>query len=269
MFSKYVSIDGVAVNYFHTGPSALPGVPPALDRGALLMFVHGAGSNGHTWRHQLAHLEGRHSAIAVDLPGHGRSGGLEGLADLDAHVRFLTAFAAALQLRSMVIVGRALGGAVALAFALAQPERVRALVLVATPTRFAIPPAALATWHAVTMGRATQPFSVELFAPGADMRVMRECFAEQLKTDPRVRYTDLLACDGLDLGDRAAQIARPTLLITGRHDRFAPPDAAADLQRRIRGAELAVIDGAGHMLTSEQPEAFNAALDRFVDGLAP
>jgi 3-oxoadipate enol-lactonase len=267
MFSKYVSIDGVAVNYFHTGRSTLPGVAPALDQGELLLFVHGAGSNAHTWHRQLDHFQARHAAVAVDLPGHGRSGSTEGLPDLDAHVRFTAALAEALALRPCVLVGRALGGAVAIATALAHPQRVRALVLVATPARFALPPASLETWRDVTMGRATQPFSTALFSPKVDFAVMRECFMEQVKTDPRVRYTDMLACDGLDFTDRLDALALPTLVITGRDDHFAPPDAAQDLQRRIAGAQLAVIDDAGHMLTSEQPEAFNRAVDAFLDGL--
>jgi len=267
MFSKYVSLDGVAINYFHTGPSTLPGTPPALARGELLVFAHGAGSNAHTWHRQLTHLEAAHSALAFDFPGHGRSGSTEGLPDLAAHVRLLADFAAALALRPFVCVGRALGGAVALAFALAHPERLRALVLVATPARCAIPPAALDTWRAVTMGRATQPFDMRLFAAGADMAVVRECFMEQVKTDPRVRYTDLLAADGLDFTERLAALRLPVLVITGREDHFCPPDAAAAVQGAIPGARLTVVDGAGHMLTSEQPAAFNAALDAFLAAL--
>jgi pimeloyl-ACP methyl ester carboxylesterase len=268
MFSKYVSVDGVAINYFHTGRSTLPDVPPPLDCGALLLWLHGAGSNAHTWHRQVTHFASRHSAVAVDFPAHGRSGGIDGLADLDAHVRFTAAFAGALALRPCVLVGRALGGAVAVAVALAHPTLVRALVLVATPTRFAIPPTTLDTWRDVTMGRATQPFSPALFSPKVDMAVMRECFMEQVKTDPRARYTDLLACQGLDLTPRLAQVRVPTLVITGRDDHFAPPDAAEDVQRRIAGAQLAVIDSAGHMLSSEQPEAFNHAVEAFVEGLA-
>lgn len=267
MFSKYATIDGTAVSYFHTGASTLPGVPPALDRGELLLFLHGAGSNAHTWHHQLAHVDAAHSAVALDFPGHGRSGGTEGLPDLDAHVRCLAAFADALRLRPAVLVGRAMGGAVALAFALAHPARVRALVLVATPTAFAIPQASLDVWRDVTLGRATQPFAMNLFSPAVDMAVVRECFMEQVKTDPRVRYTDLLACNGVDFSDRLAAVRVPTLVITGRDDHFAPPQQAEALQRGIAGARLVVIDGAGHMLTSEQPAAFNAALDRFLSEL--
>jgi pimeloyl-ACP methyl ester carboxylesterase len=96
---------------------------------------------------------------------------------------------------------------------------------------------------------------------------MRECFMEQVKTDPRVRYTDMLACDGLDFTARLAALRVPTLVITGRDDHFAPPDKAADLQSRIAGAQLVVIEDAGHMLTSEQPEAFNRAVEAFVEAL--
>ncbi len=269
MFSKYVSLDGVAVNYFHTGPSTLPGTPPALERGELLLFLHGAGSNAHTWHRQVAHCETAHSALAVDFPAHGRSGAIDGLPDLAAQARCTAALAAALALRPAVLVGRAMGGAVAVAVARDHPARVRALVLVATPARFTIPPASLQLWREVTVGRATQPFDMRLFAPGADMAVVRECFMEQVKTDPRVRYTDLLACDGLDLSADLAALRLPTLVVTGRHDHFAPPAAAAAVQALIPGAQLAVIEDAGHMLTSEQPAAFNDALDAFLAGLAP
>lgn len=264
MFSKYVTVGGTALNYFHTGASTLPGVAPALDRGELLLFLHGAGSNAHTWHHQLKHFAAAHSALALDFPGHGRSGSTEGLPDLDAHVRCLAGFAEAVHLRPAMVVGRALGGAAAIAFALAHPQRVRALVLVATPAAFAIPQASLDTWRDVTMGRATQPFAMNLFSPKVDMAVVRECFMEQVKTDPRVRYTDMLACNGVDFSDRLGALRVPTLVITGRDDHFAPPDKAEDVQRRIAGARLAVIEDAGHMLTSEQPAAFNAAVEQFL-----
>jgi pimeloyl-ACP methyl ester carboxylesterase len=267
MFSKYVRIDGVAINYFHTGASSLPDRPPALDTGELLVFLHGAGSNAHTWHQQLTALDGRHSGVAVDLPGHGRSGSTEGLPDLPSHVRFLATFADTLRLRPFVLVGRALGGAVALGFARAYPGRLRGLVLVATPARFELPQTSLDQWRDVTRGRATQPFSPALFSPKVNMAVMRECFMEQVKTDPRVRYTDMLACNGVDLGAELAAVRAPTLVITGRDDHFAPPDKAEEVQRRIAGAQLTVIDDAGHMLTSEQPAAFNAALIAFLDEL--
>lgn len=267
MHSKYVTVGGVAVNYFHTGASTLPPTPPPLDRGELLLFLHGAGSNAHTWRPQLEHFDTSHSALACDFPAHGRSGGTEGLKTIDAVASFTAAFADAVRLRPAVVVGRAMGGAVAITLALAQPQRVRALVLVATTARFEIPEQSLATWREVMLGRATQPFSTALFSPKTEFAVMRAAWMEQVKTDPRVRYHDLVACNGIDFTDRLGAIKVPTLVITGRDDHFAPPEKAEELQRRIPGARLVVVDDAGHTLSSEQPAAFNAALDDFIDGL--
>jgi pimeloyl-ACP methyl ester carboxylesterase len=74
----------------------------------------------------------------------------------------------------------------------------------------------------------------------------------------------MLACNGIDFADRLAALRLPTLVITGRDDHFAPPDKAAEVQHRVAGARLAVIEDAGHMLTSEQPAAFNAAVETFL-----
>jgi pimeloyl-ACP methyl ester carboxylesterase len=264
MFSKYVDIGGVAVSYFHGGRSTLPGSLPDLARGELLLFVHGAGSNAHTWRRQVEHFEGSHSALAIDLPAHGRSGATEGLPTLDEMVRFTLAFADALELRPFVLVGRAMGGAIGLELALSHPERLRALVLVATPARFEIPQASVDTWHDVARGRKTQPFTTDLFSPKTDFAIMREAWMEQVQTDPRVRYTDLLACRGADFTARLSAVKSPALVITGKDDRFAPSEKAAEVQRAIPGAKLAVIEDAGHTLASEKPEEFNRAVEQFL-----
>lgn len=267
MFSKYADVRGVATNYFHTGPSMLPATPPQLSRGELLVFLHGAGSNAHTWRRQLEHFEERHSALAFDLPAHGRSGATDGLATVGAMVEFTAELATSLRLRPFVLVGRALGGAIAIELALNRPQLLRALVLVATRVNFDIPDAALDTWRDVMRGRKTQPFSTDIFSPKTDFAIMREAWMEQVKTDPRVRYTDLLACQGLDFSGRLGAIRVPTLVVTGRDDHFAPPEKAEELASAIPGARLAVIDDAGHSLSSEKPDELHRAIEDFLERL--
>ena len=71
--SKYVDIDGAILHYLHTGPTTLPDVPPALDRGTPILLVHGGGRNAGDWKRQLSGLGDRHSVVALDLPAHGRS----------------------------------------------------------------------------------------------------------------------------------------------------------------------------------------------------
>ena len=57
----------------------------------------------------------------------------------------------------------------------------------------------------------------------------------------------------------------PTLIVVGDEDTVTPPALAEEMHRAIAGSELAVIPGAGHLSSLEQPEAFNAALARFLD----
>ena len=68
--------------------------------------------------------------------------------------------------------------------------------------------------------------------------------------------------------DRAApleEIRVPTLVITGTEDQVYPPAMARDIARRVRGAQLVEIEGAGHLSNLEQPERFNQAVFEFID----
>jgi pimeloyl-ACP methyl ester carboxylesterase len=264
MPTKYVYVNGTAVHYFHAGRTTLPGVVPDLGRGELLVFVHGAGSNGNTWHQQLAAFADQHSPLAFDFPGHGRSGGTEGLRSITAYRDFLDALIDQLRLRPSVLVGHAMGGTVAMELASAHPERVRALVLVATPAHFEIPQEMLDIWKNVMLGRAQQPFTTTAFSPKTDFAVMRDAWMEQVKTDPRVRYFDLVACNQFASAGHLAAINAPTLLIAGRDDGITPLHRVEELHRRIPGSQLVVIDDAGHTMANEKPAEFNRAMADFV-----
>lgn len=267
MPTKHVTVKGITTHYIHHGKSTLPDRIPDLSRGELLLLVHAAGSNANTWQPQLSGLAERHSPLAFDFPGHGRSGGTDGFASIDAYRDFLASFTETLQLRSAVLIGRSMGGLIAMAYALAHPQRVRALILVATAAKITIAPEKLDTWRNVMLGRATQPFTNEAFSPSTDFSILREAWMEQVKTDPRVRYFDLMACNECDLRAQLAQIRTPTLIVAGRHDTLTPPALAEELQAGIRGSRLVVIDDAGHTVPNEKPADFNAVVEDFLNGL--
>ncbi len=109
MPAKYATVDGSPVHYLHSGPTTLPDVPPALDRGRLFLLVHAAGSNAGMWQRQFAAAAEEQSVVALDFPGHGRSSGVEGLPTIDAYAESLVHFAEALRLRPFVLVGRSMG----------------------------------------------------------------------------------------------------------------------------------------------------------------
>jgi 3-oxoadipate enol-lactonase len=267
MPTKYVTVDGTAVHYFHSGRTTLPNVAPDLSKGELLLLIHGAGSNGNTWHRQLSALADTHSPLAFDFPGHGRSSGTESLKSVEAYCGCLHAFMNVLRLRPSVLIGRSMGGAISMAYALTHPERVRALVLVATAAHFELPQAMLDTWKNVMNGRAQQPFSTEAFSPKTDFTVMREAWMEQVKTDPRVRYFDLVACNQFNITARLGEITVPTLIVAGRDDTFTPPQQSEVLHKGIKGSKLLIIEDAGHTVSNEKPEEFNAALRDFLGTL--
>jgi pimeloyl-ACP methyl ester carboxylesterase len=265
--SKYVTVDGSAVHYLHSGPTTLPDVPPALDRGRLFVLVHAAGSNAGMWRRQIEAASRENSVVALDFPGHGRSTGIEGLPSIEAYADFLAGFAAALGLRRFVLVGRSMGGAVGMMLAVRRPDLLDGLVLVCTAARFTFTPEQLASHRDVVRGRLPQQFSTETFCPSTGMELMREAWTEQVKTDPRVRYTDILACQGFDGRELLGRIRTPTLVVAGTDDRVTPPACAEELARGIAGARLEVIAQAGHQAPLEQSDAFNGIVGRFAGGL--
>jgi pimeloyl-ACP methyl ester carboxylesterase len=268
MPTKYVEVSGYATYYYYVGRTTLPDVVPDFSRGRALLLLHGAGSNGHAWHHQYEHFGNRHSPIAPDLPGHGRSSGVEGLRTVDDYAAFTAAFLDALKLDSGVIAGHSMGGAIAMQLALLHPTRVKALVLIATAARFEIPKERIDTWRAVTMGRAPQPFNNDGYSPktvASKPEIIREGWGEQIQTDPRVRWGDLVACSQIDLRDRISQLNKPTLILAGADDTITPPAEAEQIRSRIKGARLEIVADAGHRLTTERPDVTNTAIERFLD----
>jgi len=270
MPTKYADVRGYATYYYYVGNTTLPDVVPDLSRGRRVILLHAAGSNGHSWHYQYEHLGQAHSPIAPDLPGHGRTSGVEGLRSVKDYADFAVGLLDALKIDSAVIAGRSMGGAIAMDLAVRYPGRVQALILIATAAKFNIPQDRIDGWRAVTMGRAPQPFTNDGYSPKTikeKIEIIREGWGEQIRTDPRVRWTDMVACSQVDLRDQIAQINKPALILAGADDVVTPPSDAESIKSRIKGARLEVIADAAHNLTSERPGEVNAAIDKFLGEL--
>ena len=215
-----------------------PDVVPDLSRGRKIVLVHGQGGNGHPWHNQIDALSASHSPIALDFPGHGRSAGIEGLRTIRDYADFVAQFMDALQIKSAIIAGWSMGAAIAMDFALRYADRAEALILIATAAKFAIPETAAQQLWSVMMGRAPQSFVTDAFSPKTvkeNFNVVREMWMEQIKTDPRVRYTDIRACREVDLSGSIAAIKQPTLIVAGADDTVETPKDAEAIRDRIAG----------------------------------
>lgn len=267
MRTKYTEVKGYATYYYYSGATTLPDVVPDFSRGRKIVFVHGAGSNGHTWHRQIEAFGKLHSPIALDLPGHGRSAGVEGLRTVSDYADFVAALLDALKIKSAVILGHSMGGAIAMDLALRYGTRVEALILSCTAPKFNLTPDRIEGLRAITMGRAPQAFNTEGYSPKTlkeNFDVVREGWMEQIKTDPRVRYTDIMACSQVDLRDAIGKIDKPTLVLAGADDQGTTPADAEFMASKIRGARKTIIADAGHYIPRERPAEYNAAIEQFV-----
>jgi pimeloyl-ACP methyl ester carboxylesterase len=233
--------------------------------GIPLVLVHGAGGSADLWDPQLTGLADLARVVAVDLPGHGpRRGG--GGQSIVAYADWLGELLDALGAGPAVLVGHSMGGAIAQTVALARPERLAGLVLVATGARLRIM-ARLLELLRERPGEGVGLIQRLSYAPGTPPervavvdRVLRE-------GAPLVTLADYLACDRFDVRPRLGAIRTPTLVVAGTEDRLTPVTYGRGLAEGIAGARLVEIAEAGHFPQLEQPAAVNAAIREFLAGL--
>lgn len=264
---KYVSIDGVATFLHHRGPTTLPEQPPDTSRGEVVLCVHGRGGNGGLFRELLDALCARHSPLAFDQPGHGRSGGLDSLGHVTALAGFAAALAARLGLRPCIALGHDLGAAVALELAASRPDLVRGLVLCGAAPRFDVD-AEEARLRPVVAGRARREFDASGYSPATPREVYARAFAEWIKTDPRATLGDVTALGGWSAEDAAPRVRVPVLVVEGEDAPEADRGAAHALAAMLPDARCASVPRAGRHVPLEQPAALAERMETFLGGIA-
>jgi len=245
-----VSVDGLQIAYATAGAGS-----PAV------CLVHGTGGSRHVWTHQLEGLADLGHIVALDLPGHGRSGGTIAKRIEDA-AAVVARFLDALGITRVVIGGHSMGGAIAQQFALACRERVDGLVLIGTGARLRVLPRLLdllASHHREGVD-LLMSLAIGARAPAELRTALHRSTAEN---PPGVVLGDLQACDAFDVMSRIATVDAPALVICGEEDQLTPPKYSRFLGQRIAGARVVVVPGAGHYVQVEKPRETTAAIREF------
>ncbi len=264
--SKFIDVGGARVHYRDRGAG-----PP-------IVLLHGSNSSLFTWEGWVERLSPTHRVITLDLPGHGLTGpdpqhryGPAAMAQLVAD------FASRLGIDRFVVGGNSMGGNVAWHLAIAHPELVERLILVDAaglpreePRPFAFRMAAtpivsrLARWE-------TPRFMVS--------RSVRDAYGDPGRVTEALvdRYDDLVLRAGNreatrerfatpedDLASRLGEIHAPTLILWGERDHWILPKYGERLRARIKGAELVVLRGLGHVSMEEDPAASVAPVLEFL-----
>jgi len=102
------------------------------------------------------------------------------------------------------------------------------------------------------------------FGPAATEQLKRLGRQRLLQTPPQVLHGDYAACDAFDVMERLGEVRSPTLVIGGTADVLTPPKYSVYLRDHIPGAELVLVDAAGHMVMLEKPEVVSRAISKFI-----
>ena len=193
--------------------------------GAPLVMLGGLGLDVSEMGGLTGPLATRFRLIAVDNRGTGRSAKPAGPYSIKQMATDTSALMDRLQLGRAHLLGISMGGRIALALALAQPERVDRLVLVASGPRAAGARGLIRAWM-----------------PLADLPVLRG-----RQRQPRyAMQAQFDATTGFDCTGRLGQIRAPTLIVHGRSDHLAPVALAEQMHALIPGSRLVLIRG-GHL----------------------
>lgn len=257
--------------------------------GRPVLLVHGIALSAGVWSGQLRRLPRLGlRVIAIDLRGHGRSGVGTGGLDLDRVAADIAEVAEALGLSDAVVVGHSMGAMVVLRLLATDPVLaagggwIAALGLVATSARpaagrgvpglrlalFASRPllavaanlARLLTGPTLPDHDAADPIAAVTFAGDPDPGAVR--LVRRVSAGVPARTTAELALRAVRLDQAAglAAIAVPTVVVVGTDDLVTPPGHARALVAAIPGAELVELDGCGHEVMLERPEALEAVV---------
>lgn len=258
-----LSIDGATV-------FAATGGRPVQRAGPAVVFIHGAGCDRTGWMLPARHFAHHGwSVLAPDLPGHGLSDG-PALTSIEAMSRWLERLLDAAGIAQAALVGHSMGGAIAIETAARLPERVTHLGLVGTAAAIPVGPALLEAARTAP-GKAYDMMTAWALSPAARRGGnpapglwmaggVKRTFESHA---PDVLATDLAACASWTTGEAAAQrITCPTEVIVASLDVMTPPKRGEALARLVPGAKFTMLDGVGHMIPQEAPDALLDALTR-------
>jgi 3-oxoadipate enol-lactonase len=244
--------------------------------GPPLLLLHAAICDGRMWEDQIGEFAHTHRVIAPDFRGFGQS---KMVAGPFAHRHDLLALMDHLGVGRAILAGGSMSGKTTLDFVLEYPDRVEALILVASALsgyRFT-DAGTLAAWEAsdaaLEAGRHDEAAEIEMqtWLAGSRRRL------EQIDPGLRQRVRNMLIqsyATPPDLGEeqpldppaigRLGEVRAPTLIIVGDEDRPGIVAVAGLLEAGIAGAKKVIMHGTAHLPNMEQPSAFNRIVGEFL-----
>jgi pimeloyl-ACP methyl ester carboxylesterase len=279
-----------------------PGPPPMVERrnvemapGQLLsllawgdatpelVFLHGGGQNAHTWDAVILAL-GR-PAVAIDLPGHGRS---SWRADRDyspwTNAEAIGRVLPALAPDARAVIGMSLGGATNIRLTADYPDLVRQAVIIDVTPQVNDPLRQMSRADRGTVALIGGPPTYASLEEMTEAAIALSPYRSPQGVRRGVRHNAKRLPDGrwgwrydlfggavarpssnfTRLWDDVSRIACPTMLVRGGESKFVTDEDAAEMRRRLPSLRVEVVAGAGHAVQSDQPLALTRLVEDFV-----
>lgn len=260
-----LNVDGNRVYSYTANHAFNPALPTVV-------FVHGAANDHSVWALQSRYFAYHGwNALAMDLPGHGKSAGKPLASVLDAAawiVKVLDVTGAG----NSALVGHSMGSLVAMEAAAAHPQRISKIALIGTAVPMPVSESLLAA------SKANDHLAYEMinvFAHSASAQIggnrvpgiwmMGSTMRLMERSAPGALHADFSACNGYGSGLEAARKVKcPALLLMGKRDLMTPVKAAVALMDAMPAAKTVLLDGAGHSLMAERPDEVLDELIKFL-----
>jgi pimeloyl-ACP methyl ester carboxylesterase len=262
----YLTVDD-RKTYAYTANRAFDAKKPTV------VFIHGAANDHSVWSLQSRYYAYHGwNALAVDLPGHGKSAGTA-LATIGDLAGWIAQLLDAVGAKQAALVGHSMGSLVALEAAARNPERIKRIAMIASAVPMQVSEALLNTSKAndhaayeminvFAHGNAAQLGGNRvpgMWMMGSAMRLME-------RSGNGVLHADFSACNSYAAGLEAAQkLQCPVLMILGKRDLMTPMKVARDVISKLADVKVVALDGAGHSLMAEKPDE---VLDSLISFLA-
>ena len=260
--------------------------------GPLVGLIHGITETADVWRDVIPRLARHYTVIACDLQGHGRSAKPRGDYSLGAYASGLRDLMGALGYERGTVVGRSLGGGIAMQFAYQYPEYTERMVLVSSgglgrdvhpllraatlPASDLVLPLIAPSWAVragETVGRALERIGLNL---PSDLTEMARGYASLADRDASEAFLHTLRAVIDPRGQRVSALDRlylaedmPVLLVWGTDDPIIPVEHGRAAHELIPHSRFVEFEGAGHWPQLADPERFADVLIDFIETTEP
>ena len=258
------------------------------DGDKTLLFVHGLSSNLDSWKKNIAGLKSDFRAIAIDLPGYGKSSRSKTDYSLAEYAGILNDLVQKMDLKNVTLVGHSMGGQIAMHSVLKYPETYKRLILIA--------PAGIETFTEQEATLMKNSYTPAMVMAASDEQVLANYKMNfySFPEDAQGMVDDRIAMkSSKDFSDYAEtvvnniramleepvinevdEIELPVLMIFGNNDMLIPnkyfhPSESIDSlietsKKKFNNIEVKTIDEAGHFVNFEQPEKVNQEIGDFL-----